>query len=158
MKQILLLLLLPLFLPAQTQLTNAQADSLANDKSFQNRVKISMVKEATLVLTGTDTARIYARAYLKSFAGAIALEPSNDYFLKAFTYAIVARRKTEPLTDAQIDKFCRKFFDDLGTEFIVSRGQTRPAVKSKAAEEIEFPPIGIESPNITSDRKHKRKQ
>ena len=83
MKQITTILFLFLALACAGQTSYTERDSLANDATFQGRVRFAMLEAASNTLANpADSVKF-------NFAGRILLEPKSDFFTEQFTYAVL---------------------------------------------------------------------
>ena len=83
MKKITFLFLFLAALAGQAQTSYTERDSLANDATFQGRVRFAMLEAASNTLANpADSVKF-------NFAGRILLEPKSDFFTEQFTYAVL---------------------------------------------------------------------
>ena len=70
-------------LAGQAQTSYTERDSLANDATFQGRVRFAMLEAASNTLANpADSVKF-------NFAGRILLEPKSDFFTEQFTYTVL---------------------------------------------------------------------
>jgi len=86
MKYLITLIALLACLSASAQTSYIERAALATNDTFRLRVSFAMVEAASAVLA--DDSPTSRRNY--AFAGRILLEPSSEFFVTQFTYAVLA--------------------------------------------------------------------